>query len=47
MSTIEASSAILQAVDDFEQFLKNNGYGRGTGSRQLFAERTGKSEQYI
>ncbi|MFL2019336.1 hypothetical protein [Weissella hellenica] len=47
MSTVEASSTILQAVDDFEQFLKNNGYGRGTGARQLFSERTGKSEQYI
>ncbi|MFH7281750.1 XRE family transcriptional regulator [Weissella confusa] len=47
MSTAEASSTILQAVDDFEQFLKNNGYGRGTGSRQMFAERTGKSQQYI
>lgn len=44
MSTIEASSTILQAVDDFEQFLKNNGYGRGTGARQMFAEQTGKSE---
>lgn len=47
MSTIEASSAILDEVDKFEIFLKNHGYGRGTGARQLFAKETGKSEQYI
>jgi hypothetical protein len=47
MSTTEASSTILDAVDTFELWLKNNGYGRGSGARQMFSERTGKSEQYI
>lgn len=47
MSTIEASSTILVEVDKFEMFLKNHGYGRGTGARELFARQTGKSPQYI
>lgn len=47
MSTTEAASTIFEGVDAFYTWSQNNGYGRGSGAREMFAKRTGKSQQYI